>query len=224
MVSDQQHASLYTFTIILTVLSVIFSFFAFWLHHSYSSRRPSPFQQLVSLLILSDGLGSLCFVIWIFLDINDKGGLERYHCRIIWPFANFFFLLSFGWTSLIARRFHYVNQVNSSLSGSKDYNTPLWIIPVLCGILVVPIIIANAVFPWKSASEVVNPANSNQDVDFCFFASNPQAIAINFTCFLLPSFIAILYNAGCYYAAIRALKDSPYSVGHNIWLHINHKF
>lgn len=203
--SYKTQAGFYSFTIFITALSSLLSFIACLLNCYYSYNKKSRYHILVTLLILCDGIGSFCFVIWTTVDeILHHRDAEL--CKYFLPFPTFFFLLSFCWTSLIAHRFKEICKVNNS---KKDIDLPLWTVPFFCIILILPTVILNA--KGIVVSETISPV-SGGGLDFCFFASNNTAFTVNLLTFQLPSLITVLYNVRCYHDGINSLRLSPEKV------------
>lgn len=207
--SYKTQSSFYTFTIFTAALSSFLSFIASLLNYYYSYNKKSRYHTLVTLLILCDGIGSLCFVIWTTID-----EISHHHhsdiCQYFLPFPTFFFLLSFCWTSLIAHRFKEICKVNKF---QKDIDLPLWTVPFFCIILILPTVILNA--QGIVVSETISPV-SGGGLDFCFFSSSTTAFIVNIATFQIPSLLTVIYNIRCYYVGIQSLRLSPEHVSYLI--------
>ena len=202
MTSYSTQAGFYSFTIFTAALSSFLSFIACLLNYFYSYNKSSQYHLLVTLLILCDGIGSLCFVIWTTIDEL----IDHHHsdiCQYFLPFPAFFFLLSFCWTSLIAHRFKEICIVKNT---KKEIDLPLWTVPCFCFILILPTVILNS--QGVMISETISPV-SGGGLDFCFFSSNNTAFVVNVLTFQIPSLFTVIYNIRCYYVGINALRLSP---------------
>jgi hypothetical protein len=195
----------YTFTIFTAGLSSCLSFVACLLNYFYSKNKRSRFHTLVTLLILCDGFGSLCFVIWIGIDEVIRHN-DNYLCHLFLPFPTFFFLLGFCWTSLIAHRFKRICEVNNS---KHIVEIPLWPAPLLCLLLITPIFLLN--ISGNPASETISSVSA-EGLDFCFFGSSNTAFLANLLIFQLPCILTLLYNIRCFRLGIRSLRSSPVNV------------
>jgi hypothetical protein len=210
MATSSYHAAqagFYTFAVFAAAISSLLSFIAALVNYFYSKNKASRYHTLVTLLILCDGFGSLCFVVWAGVDEVIVGHEDDSICQLFLPFPTYFFLLSFCWTSLIAHRFQRICEVNNS---KLMVDFPLWPFPLLCLILVLPIVSLNA--SGVVVSETVS-AVSAEGLDFCFFASTNTAFAANLLTFQLPCVFTVLYNLKCFHFGIVALRLSPERVG-----------
>ena len=203
----------YYITISIACVSAFVSFLACTLYFLY--ERKSRLLLMITLLLVSDGLISLAFVVWaltdLFLTTNDD-----LYCRIWLPFQNFFFLSSFGFTILIAQRFMNVNKLQA---GIKLENTTLWSVPLVSGVLTVPIIVLNVLSKSSAVGELISP--NNKDVtfgDFCYFSSKRDSFIVNALCLQLPSLLTIAYNAYAYFTGVQLLNQSSAAVSIDIYI------
>jgi hypothetical protein len=198
-------AGFYTFTIFTAGISSLLSFAVCLLNYFYSKNKRCRFHTLVTLLLLCDGFGSLSFVVWTGIDdvVNHN---HNYICHIFLPFPTYFFLLGFCWTSLIARRFKRICEVNNS---KHVVDIPLWLAPLLCLLLITPIFLLNIL--GSPVSETIS-AVSAEGLNFCFFGSSNTAFLANMLIFQLPCVLTLLYNLRCFRLGIRALRSSPVNV------------
>lgn len=196
-------ATFYTFTVFTAIISAFLSFLASLLNYFYSLNKSSQYHLLVTLLILCDGFGSLCFAVWAGIDTFVQHHHDNYLCNIFLPFPTYFFLLSFCWTSLLAYRFRQICEVKDT---KQAIDPPLWPVPVLCFFLILPIILMTTL--GIKISEPISPISS-KGLAFCFFASTRNAFIVNFLTFQFPCILTLLYNIRCFRIGIKFLRLSP---------------
>jgi hypothetical protein len=196
-------SGLYNFTIAFAWLSFASSFLACCLFFLY--ERKSRLLLMITLLLISDGLISVNFAIWGLADAALHSD-DVLLCRVLLPFQSFFFLLSFGFTSLIAQRFRGVHQLQQ---GGALPNTPLWLVPLTALVLSLPVVILNIISEKLAVGELIQP-NATSDItrDFCYYSSKTSAFIVNVFCLQLPSLITILYNSYAYFTGIQGLNQS----------------
>lgn len=196
---------LYAFTLTLACVTAGISFLACLLYFLY--ERKGRFLLLVTLLVVSDGLISLNFAVWAITDIALNVDDEAF-CRVLLPFLNFSYLLSFGYTMLIAQRFCNINRLHE---GKSLKGTPLWVVPLVSCLLTLPIVIMNFTSIEKSVGEIINPSeesNINKDRDYCYYSSEPHAFLANLFCLQLPSLFTVFYNSYAYFLGAEGLNES----------------
>lgn len=167
---------------------------------------------MITLLLVSDGLISLNFVVWAFADVFLSGD-DDYLCRILLPFLSFGYLLSFGFTILIAQRFRNVNVMHA---GHKPWNTPLWVVPLVSLLLTLPIVVLNAISADDAVGELIQPSfhsHIDRDRDYCYYSSKSDSFVVYVMCLQLPTLLTVLYNAYAYHKGTEVLSTSSPAVG-----------
>jgi hypothetical protein len=197
---------MYELTLVAAALSFLSSICAVVFFIKYDREKPSRVVRMVTMLILSDGMASACFVLWAFLELYEKE--DKHWCRMFLPFPTLFFLMGFGYMILIAHRFKEINQSNSE---SQLFELPLWIVPLVSLILIIPIATLNAVGAGFEVSELIE-SHHEDGREFCYFSSNRDAFIANAICFHVPSIFTVVYNVYAYFKGLHALKDSPHTV------------
>ena len=200
---------LYSITIAVASISFLISLGAYIFYTQYDrDREKSRLLQLITLLILCDGLSSVCFVIWAILDFYETAKDGYLWCRIFLPFPTFFFLMGFGLMILIAHRFKEINQAHSE---KRIRDLPLWVVPVVSLVCMLPIVISNWAGHGREVSELIQSSRDNHR-QFCFFSSNRKSFAVTAVCFQAPVAFTVAYNIYAYVMGVHALRDSPHTV------------
>ena len=204
------------FTMCAAGVSTMVSFLICLLYFMYD--RKSRLLLMITLLLVSDGLISLNFVVWAFGDLLFAGD-DDFICRILLPFLSFGYLSSFGFTILIAERFWNVNVMHAS---NKPWSTPLWAVPLTSFLLTLPIIILNASSSDNAVGELIRPSYQSQidrDSDFCYYSSKSDSFIVNIMCLQLPSLLTVLYNAYAYHKGTEVLSTSSPAVRSSTEVH-----
>ena len=199
----------YFFTIAVACCSALVSFSVCILFFMY--ERKSRFLLMVTLLVVSDGLISLNFMIWAGADMILNSDDESL-CRVLLPFLNFSVLLSFGFTMLIAQRFRDVNKLQQ---GQQLSSTPLWAVPVVSLLVTIPIVVMNANSYDTAVGEIINPSTDSgldKDRDYCYYGSKESSFIANVFCMQLPSLVTVVYNSYAYFSGIDVLSQSAPAV------------
>lgn len=197
---------LYELTLVSASLSFMMSLCAIVFFIQYDREKPSRVLKMVTMLILSDGMASVCFVLWGLLVLYENQ--DEHWCRLFLPFPTFFFVMGFGFMTLIAHRFMKVNQLHSE---SQLFELPIWVVPVVSFILIMPVVMLNIVGEGHEVSELIVSHHKNKK-EFCYFSSDWNAFIANAMCFQLPAICTVIYNMYAYCKGILALKDSPHTV------------
>ena len=208
----------YLVIICTSSISALVSLAACWFYViGYRKEVPSRMLTLQILLVGTDGLSSIGLLLWVILDYtNDDGSAanDEKICDYYFAFPYFTYLLSFGWTSLIAQRFKDTSLMSINSQTYKPLS--LWIVPIVSFALSLPLIVLNSIGGELSLTEV-KYSPLKDDRDYCYFASSENAFIVNVVCLQIPSVITVVFNAYCYRAGTRAIKaSSPLSVSRTI--------
>lgn len=169
------------------------------------NNKKSYHLRLVQRLLMSDiGLSSCVIFYYIMQLVLSMHQLE-YLCKIYLPLVDYFFLVSYGWTVMLAFRFR------DSFSEKKITGIPktlwkVWAIPA--GFALVVLI---AAFASNDAVTVESTeAHTNRS---CTFNHNTvTGIALDLATFQGPLLITIVLNCLTYLKGLRALSNTPQSV------------
>ncbi len=178
--------------------------------YALSCRQGTPSRMLTLqiLLVSTDGLISIGLLIYLLLDaadvLNDEKLCDRY-----FVLSYFLYLMSFGWTSLIAQRFKDTEVMNIRIRTYKPFS--LWIVPLLSGLFALPFIFFNSIGGDLHVNEVQYSPRKD-DRDYCFFASSTNAFITNIFFLQIPSVITCVFNVVCYRTGTKAMKESSPSV------------
>jgi len=161
---------------------------------------------LVQSLLRADIGLSLCIILYFSLQYYVSGHSLDLVCRGYIPFVVYFFLVSSGWTVMLALRFR------SSQNVAAQFNKPpipmwaVWVIPLLPAIVI--LVVSYTVHDVAYAR-----SNSNETNQSCQFDhSSAAGILVDIVCFQAPLIVITFANIYMYARGLSSLHNAPHSV------------
>ncbi len=161
---------------------------------------------LVQSLLRADIGLSLCIITYFSLQYYVSGHSLDLVCRGYLPFVVYFFLVSSGWTVMLALRFR------SSQNVAAQFNKPpipmwaVWAIPLLPAIAI--LVVSYSVHDVAYAR-----SNSNETNQSCQFDhSSAAGILVDIVCFQAPLIVITFANIYMYARGLSSLHNAPHSV------------
>lgn len=161
---------------------------------------------LVQSLLRSDIGLSLCIMVYFSVQYYVSGHDLDVFCKVYLPLVIYFFVVSSGWTVMLALRFR------SSQNVAAQFNKP----PVpMWAVWAIPLVPAIATLVTTFAVEDVTDARNdgNETNQSCQFNhSSPAGILVDIICFQAPLIAITFVNVYMYVRGLLALKNAPQSV------------
>ena len=161
---------------------------------------------LVQSLLRADIGLALSIVIYFAVQFHVSGdNLERF-CKVYLPFLVYFFLVSSGWTVMLALRFRSSQNVAAQLNKPPLPMWAVWAIPIIPA--AVMMIMSNI------HTDVTDARTNSQDTNQAcqFNHSSLGGILVDIICFQAPLIAIMFLNIYTYMKGLLALHNAPHSV------------
>ena len=169
------------------------------------NNRKSYHLRLVQRLLMTDiGLSS-CVIFYYVMQLVLSMSELKILCKLYLPLVDYFFLVSYGWTVMLAFRFRD-SFIEKKITGIPKTLWKVWTIPAFFALIV----LITAFASDEAVTVESTDAHTNRS---CTFNHNTvTGIVLDMTTFQGPLLITIIMNCITYVKGLRALSNTPQSV------------
>ncbi|KAJ1412430.1 hypothetical protein B484DRAFT_176297 [Ochromonadaceae sp. CCMP2298] len=161
---------------------------------------------LVQSLMRADMGVAACVVFYSSVQFDVGGRDLEELCKAYVPLLCYFFLVSAGWTTMLALRFRSSQHVPATTNKPP---LPLWSVWVLPIVPAVAALVVAALVPGVTSVRT----NSDRTNHACVFdPTTTQGVATDFVLYQTPLIIMLAFNMYNYLRGLLALRNAPQSV------------